>query len=169
MVRLALLTGMRQGDLLKLSWTNISDTCVEIRTGKSNQRRVATIPLYQPIRELLSEIPKRATTVLTNSRGMPWRVFGTSWNKTLKNAGLEARGLHFHDLRGTAATRFYKAGTTTRVIAEMMGWSPEKVERMIDRYVKRDEIMLDEIRRLKRIEGGTKMQNWLQNFRGRFS
>lgn len=29
--------------------------------------------------------------------------------------------LHFHDLRGTAATRFYTAGLSIRVIAEIMG------------------------------------------------
>ena len=39
------------------------------------------------------------------------------------------------------------------------GRSPEKVERMIDRYVKRDEIMLDEIRRINQVEGKTKVQN----------
>jgi integrase len=30
--------------------------------------------------------------------------------------------LHFHDLRGTAATRFYVAGLPERVIAEILGW-----------------------------------------------
>ena len=31
------------------------------------------------------------------------------------------RDLHFHDLRGTAATRFYIAGLSKRVIAEIGG------------------------------------------------
>lgn len=30
--------------------------------------------------------------------------------------------LHFHELRGTAATRFYTAGRSERVTAEIMGW-----------------------------------------------
>jgi integrase len=45
--------------------------------------------------------------------------------------------LHFHDLRGTAATRFYVAGLTERVIAEIMGWEEDYVSRIIRRYVDR--------------------------------
>jgi integrase len=45
--------------------------------------------------------------------------------------------LHFHDLRGTAATRFYIAGLAERVIAEIMGWEEEHVARIIRRYVGR--------------------------------
>jgi integrase len=45
--------------------------------------------------------------------------------------------LHFHDLRGTAATKFYIAGLPTRVIAEILAWSEEQVERIIRRYVAR--------------------------------
>jgi len=47
------------------------------------------------------------------------------------------RGLHFHDLRGTAATRFYTAGLPERVIAEIMGWEEEHVAKIIRRYVGR--------------------------------
>ncbi|WP_412878725.1 tyrosine-type recombinase/integrase [Brevundimonas phoenicis] len=50
-----------------------------------------------------------------------------------------AKELHFHDLRGTAATRFYRAELTPREIADVMGWCEVRVERLIDRYVKRDE------------------------------
>ena len=47
------------------------------------------------------------------------------------------RNLHWHDLRGTATTRFYNAGLSIRVIAEIMGWEEESVERIIRRYVGR--------------------------------
>jgi len=65
-------------------------------------------------------------------------------------AGLHGKNLHFHDLRGTAATNFYRAGLTTREIAEIMAWSEELVERLIDRYVKRDVKLADRIRRMER-------------------
>jgi integrase len=45
--------------------------------------------------------------------------------------------LHFHDLRGTAATRFYVAGLSERVIAEIMSWEEEHVAKIIRRYVDR--------------------------------
>ena len=49
----------------------------------------------------------------------------------------DERDLHFHDLRGTAATKFYIAGLPVRVIAEIMGWEEETVEKIIRRYVGR--------------------------------
>jgi integrase len=38
-------------------------------------------------------------------------------------AGMHDRDLHFHDLRGTAATNFYRAGFTVREIAQTLGWA----------------------------------------------
>lgn len=51
---------------------------------------------------------------------------------------MKDRDLHFHDLRGTAATKFYLAGLNTRVIAEILGWDEDSVEKIIRRYVNRD-------------------------------
>jgi integrase len=45
--------------------------------------------------------------------------------------------LHFHDLRGTAATRFYVAGLSERVIAGIMGWAQEHVAKIIRQLNKR--------------------------------
>ena len=47
------------------------------------------------------------------------------------------KDLHFHDLRGTAATKFYIAGLPIRVIAEILARSEDQVERIIRRYVAR--------------------------------
>ena len=61
--------------------------------------------------------------------------------------GHPEHNLHFHDLRSTAATNFYRANFTIREIAEILGRKEERIERLIDRYVKRDEILRDRIRR----------------------
>jgi integrase len=55
--------------------------------------------------------------------------FGTPFNRAKIDTGMENRDLHFHDLRGTAATRFYIAGLSVRIIAEVMGWEEEYVEK----------------------------------------
>jgi integrase len=154
--RLAIHTGLRRGDLLKLSWTHIKGLSIEIKTGKSKGRRTALIPIDPPLKALLDEIPKRATTVLTSSDRRPWTGdgFGSSWWKAIQEAGLRDRRLRFHDFRGTAATNFFRAGFTVREIAETLAWSEDRVERLIDRYVKRDEIMLDRIRRMEALGQG---------------
>ena len=136
-VDLAATTGLRKGDLQRLCWSHIQDDCIVIATNKSKHRREAVIPIYDGLRAVLDRIPKRSTTILTNSFSRPWTDVG------LGNAIMRAKAkagigdLHFHDLRGTAATRFYIAGLSERVIAEIMGWTEESVGRILRRYVER--------------------------------
>jgi integrase len=153
-VRLALATGMRRGDLLRVSWNHVNAEFIELKTGKSRGKRTVTVPLTQELRQLLAEIPKKATTILTSSREQPWTGdgFGSSWWKTLADAGLSKCGLHFHDLRGTAATRFYRAGLSEREIAVTMGWSEKRVSALIDMYVRKDDILRDRARRIDNLD-----------------
>ena len=145
--RLAALTGLRRGDLLKLPWSSVIGNRIELATGKSRGRRKVVIPIGAELKTLLDEIPRRATTILTTTEGRPWASgFSASWQTAMKRAGLSE--LHFHDLRGTAATRLFLAGFTVREIAETMGWAELQVERLIDTYVKRDEIVLARIKKL---------------------
>lgn len=149
-VDLAAHTGLRVSDLIRLSWSHIGDDAVVISTGKSNHRREAVIPLYHGLRELLNRIPRHSTTVLASSQKRPWTRNGlaSSFNKAKIKAELSDRNLHFHDLRGTAATKFYVAGLSMRLIAEIMAWEEEYVERIIHRYVTRGAAMRAAIQQL---------------------
>jgi integrase len=69
------------------------------------------------------------------------------WRAKEKAKMLE-RDLHFHDLRGTAATKFYNAGLSVRVIAEIMAWEEETVGKIIRRYVGRNSATLEHINML---------------------
>jgi integrase len=157
-VDLAAYTGLRLGDLLRLCWSHVGDEAIVIATGKSNQRREAIIPLYDGLREVLAGIPKCSPTILTNSRRRPWKkmnAFATVFVRAKAAAGMADRDLHFHDLRGTAATRFYNAGLSARVIAEIMGWEEEHVSKIIRRYVGRSAATKALIRQLNKAERGT--------------
>ena len=149
-VDLAAHTGLRLSDLLRLSWSHVGDDAITLSTGKSRGRREAIIPLYDDLRKLLKRIPKNSTTILTNSRRRPWTAdgFGSSFNTAKKEAGIGHKDLHFHDLRGTAATKFYIAGLSIRVIAEILAWSEDQVERIIRRYVARAAATKEAIRKL---------------------
>jgi len=145
-------TGLRLSDLLRLSWSHVGEDAIVFATGKSRGRREAIIPLYDALRAVLDQIPKRSTTILTNSRGRPWTPdgFGSSFNTAKHDAAIADKGLHFHDLRGTAATKFYIAGLPIRVIAEILAWSEDQVERIIRRYVGRTAATKEAIRLLNR-------------------
>jgi integrase len=138
-IDLAAHTGLRLGDLLRLSWSHIGENEIIITTGKSRHRRTAIIPLYDDLRQFLATIPKRSTTVLTNVRRRPWTAngFGTAFNRAKIAAGMNDRDMHFHDLRGTAVTKFYIIGLSERVIAEIMAWEEAHVTKIIRRYVDR--------------------------------
>jgi integrase len=137
-VDLAAASGLRLGDLLRVCWSHVGEDAIIMKTGKSRGRKEVIIPLYDGLREVLGRIPKRSTTILTSSRKRPWTEdgFGSSFNKAKAKASI-VDGLHFNDLRGTAATKFYIAGLEMRVIAEIMGWEEEYVTKIIRRYVGR--------------------------------
>jgi integrase len=153
-VDLASHTGLRLGDLLRVSWSHIGRDAITITTGKSRHKRSAIIPLYDDLKSVLALIPKRSPTILTNSWRRPWRPgsFATIFGRAKNSAGIR-RELHFHDLRGTAATRFYVAGLPERAIAEIMGWDEEHVARIIRRYVDRSaatKLIIDQLNRAER-------------------
>jgi integrase len=148
-VMLAATTGLRQGDLVRLTWSCVKDDHIHL-SGTSKNAIEAYIPLYAEMRAVLSAIPKRSPVILTNSLGAPWgddtgkddgkhlrKAFGRAKNR-LPAAQLAHIGeKHFHDLRGTAATKFYLAGLSVRVIAEIMAWEEETVDKIIRKYVGR--------------------------------
>ncbi|MCO5153346.1 MULTISPECIES: tyrosine-type recombinase/integrase [unclassified Shinella] len=149
-VRLAALTGLRAGDLFRLSWSHVGENAIIMTTGKSRHTREVVVPIYGELRELLTEIPRQSPVVLTNSRKRPWTVngFASVFNKAKTDAKLDERDLHFHDLRGTAATKFYSAGLDKRVIAEILGWEEDHVDKIIRRYVGRNAATEAVIRKL---------------------
>lgn len=156
-VDLAAATGLRAGDLVRVSWSHVQEDAIVMTTGKSSNRREAVIPIYDELRALLARIPRQSTAILTSSRKRPWTQHGlnSSFYTAMVEAKLKERDLHFHDLRGTAATRFYIAGLSERVIAEIMGWEEEYVARIIRRYVDRKAALQATIRKLHEARQGT--------------
>lgn len=135
-LELALWTGQRQSDLLKLSWSNYKDGRLTFRQGK--RHRKVDMPAPSALRVVLDATPRRATTILTTAKGTPWKVdprpihFMHQWRLATLDAGLD--GLHFHDLRGTACTMLAEAKCTPSEIAAMLGWTLKTVNEMLDRY-----------------------------------
>jgi integrase len=167
---LALWTGQRQGDLLRLPWSAYDGKHIRLRQSKGGRRVV--IPVGAPLKVALDPIrlgsmmtlvegaatPKRATTILTNSNGMPWTSdgFRASWGKACAKAGI--RGLTFHDLRGTAVTRLALAGCTEAEIATITGHSLHGVRAILDtHYLAREQALGESA--IQKLEKGTKTPN----------
>jgi len=141
-LRLALWTGQRQGDLLRLPWSGYDGTHIRLRQSKTGTRVV--IRVGAPLKAALDAAPKRSTIILTNTDGKPWTSdgFRASWSKACKRAGVV--GVTFHDLRGTAVTRLALAGCTEAEIATITGLSLRSVRTILDaHYLHRDPALGD--------------------------
>jgi integrase len=134
---LALWTGQRQGDLLRLPWSAYDGTHLRFRQSKTGRR--ISMPAGAPLKALLDITERRCPMILTNSYGRPWTSdgFRTSWSKTCGRAGVS--GLTFHDLRGSAVVRLALAEATVPQIATFTGHSLKDVEAILDaHYLGRD-------------------------------
>ena len=112
---LALWTGQRQGDLLRLPWSAYDGSRIRLRQGKTGARVV--IPVGAPLKGALDATPKRSTLILVSTDNKPWTEdgFRSSWRKACAAAGIS--GLTFHDLRGTAVTLAAEAGRVRLIAA----------------------------------------------------
>lgn len=149
---LAMWTGQRQGDLLKLTWKAYDGKHLRLRQGKT--RRRVTIPVGGPLRTALANTKKVGFIVLNTSEGTPWTAggFGASWRKACAKAGV--KGLTFHDLRGSAVTRLGLVGCTELEIAAITGLSLKDVSEILDaHYLSRDVGLADNA--MRKLEAGT--------------
>lgn len=134
---LALWTGQRQGDLLKLTWTQYDGRYIRLQQGKTGAR--VTVPVGKPLKERLDAIGGRVGQILLTTEGTPWTEdgFRSSWGKACKLAGIV--GVTFNDLRGTAVTRLALAECTEAQIATITGHSLRDVRSILDsHYLNRD-------------------------------
>lgn len=133
---LALWTGQRQGDLLRLTWHAYDGKVIRLQQSKTGARVV--IPVGGPLKVALDALPRGSRLVL-NSEGKPWTAdgFRSSWRKACAAAGIT--GVTFNDLRGTAVTRLAIAGCTEAEIATITGHALRDVRSILDaHYLNRD-------------------------------
>jgi integrase len=153
---LALWTGQRQGDLLRLPWSAYDGTHIRLRQSKSS--KPVSILVGAPLKAMLDAALKRSPIMLINSEGKPWTSdgFRASWRKACAAAGVS--GVTFHDLRGTAVTRLAIVGCTVAEIATITGHSLRDVHAILDtHYLAHDPALGDGA--IRKLERGTKTPN----------
>jgi integrase len=147
---LALWTGQRQGDLLRLTWRDYDGHWIRLQQSKTNVR--LQIPVSRILKQVLDETKKSSPTILANTDGRPWNPdgFRSSWRKTCKKAGVV--DLTFNDLRGTAVTRLALAGCSEPEIAAITGHTLRNVKSILEKhYLKRDpQLAMNAIAKLER-------------------
>jgi integrase len=139
---LALWTGQRQGDLLRLSWSAYDGTRIRLQQSKTGAR--VSFKVGAPLKAALDAAPKLSPIILVNAAGKPWRegTFRNAWRNVQTAAGIV--GVTFNDLRGTAVTRLALVGCTEAEIAAITGHTLHNVRSILDaNYLHRDPALAD--------------------------
>lgn len=130
MVRLALETAMRQGELVSLRWSdiNLAKRVVLLRETKSGTAR--TVPLSVRAFEILSSLASREEAAEKVFEIEVGRAVTHAFAKACDAARIE--DLHFHDLRHEATSRLFER-TDLRDI-EIVAVTGHKTMEMLKRY-----------------------------------
>lgn len=126
-IRLAIETGMRQGEILGLTWeaVDLDSRIIHLKDTKNGSDR--GVPLSRKaLRMLRHHKPDDAKGSLFSYTGDGLRA---SWKKLLKKGSIE--GLRFHDLRHEATSRLFEKGLDSMEVAAITG---HKTLQMLKRY-----------------------------------
>lgn len=125
----AMHTGLRQGELLRLTWPDVDWNVgvLTVQESKAGERR--RIPMNSTVVGLLSELKARNTEEPAEEVfPHDGRYLRRAFTKAVKAAGLAP--FRFHDLRHTFASRLAMQGANDRTLMALGGWrSPAMLTR----------------------------------------
>jgi integrase len=124
-VALAMFTGLRKGDVLRLPKSAIREGRIWRRTAKTGHQM--SIPLHPDLVGLLAAATQHdAITIAATTNGTPWTESG--FNSTfikairrLEREGAVEPGLTFHGLRHTVGTLLVEAGFDIDTVRRWLG------------------------------------------------
>ena len=112
-VWIALLTGCRRGEILKIRPEDVGEKRIRIRSGNTKTLRERTVPIVQALRPWLAYIP-----IKINEEGLK-----TGFVRAREKAGIE---VNFHDLRHSCASLLINMGVPLEVIRDILGHTTVK-------------------------------------------
>jgi integrase len=134
LIVLALSTGARYGELIKLCWEDIDwgRKVITLHNTKNKERRLLPLMHYalelMEVRHKTRNIDSDLVFPAPSNFMRPWNS-RTSWISVLKKANIE--DFRFHDLRHSCASYLAMNGASLAEIAEVLG---HKTLAMVRRY-----------------------------------
>ena len=116
----ALNTGMRRGEILSLRWKDIDLVRGYIFIEDSKSGRSRKVPINGEVFEALGGLKQDGELVLSNAEtGSHIKDVKTAFKGTCRRAKI--KGLRFHDLRHTAASKMIEAGVDIVTVSKILG------------------------------------------------
>ncbi len=129
LIRFAIATGMRRGEILKLRWDEIDYESRTLHIPVTKNGHARTIPLSGEALAVLDEIQGMKDMDDTLAFPLSDNAAKLVWQRLLRRTGIE--DLHFHDLRHEAISRFFEYGLSVPEVALISG---HRDFRMLFRY-----------------------------------
>ncbi|MGB7912343.1 MAG: site-specific integrase [Desulfobaccales bacterium] len=160
-VEMALLTGMRRGELLGLKWEQIRNGFIYLTETKSGKAR--QIPINDRLADVLREMRRgnqlKFPYLFCDSQGRRFLEVKRSFASACRRSGIE--DFHFHDLRHTFASRLVMRGASLKAVQELLGHADMK---MTMRYAHLShEHLRDSVNLLNDLPSGKQMVNIAPN------
>lgn len=146
-VLLAVSTGMREGEVLALKWSDVSAGELLIKAENTKTRTARRVALYPVVAaeveearadaERLARFGVGCEYVCPNRRGEKWpaHTFCISWRLWATRNLKDVRHFRFHDLRHTHASQLLVAGVPLPVVAARLGHSSPLVTATVYSHV----------------------------------
>ena len=129
MILLGLNTGMRRGELFKLTWKDVDfkNKLLMVRAETAKSRRVRHIPMNEEAIKALQTLDRGEPddAVFPGRRGKFLNNTAGPWRRLLSEAGVQ--NLNFHDLRHTFASKLVQKGIDLYTVQKLLGHSDPKL------------------------------------------
>jgi len=152
---LALNSGLRKSEIIHLKWNDLDlrNELIAIEATNTKNKKLKRIPMNSKVRDLLLlqyALSGSGEYVFLNSRGIPFKDYNsikTSFGNACKKANI--RGLRFHDLRHSCASRMVENGANIVAVSKILGHSSISVTM---RYVHPDKSLKEAVESLNMIK-----------------
>jgi integrase len=161
-IAVAAFTGLRESDVIKITWSCYDGTAFETRSQKTNAP--IWVPVHPVLRGVLEAAPRAGERIVVGVRGRPigrstlTTVF-FDHVKRLREEGKVGPGLSFHGLRHTLGTALAEAGCDPPTIAAVLGQATTSMAEHYSKTANRRALIEAAFDRLK----GRYMENHLEN------
>lgn len=120
LIILAVNTGLRKSELLRLKWTDINFRTGYIELLDQKNGEMSYIPMNKGVKETLRKIPRRLDSpyIFSKKNGQPPVDIKYHFYKGLKQSGIPH--CNFHSLRHTFASHLCMSGVDLPTIRELM-------------------------------------------------
>lgn len=133
-VRLAMLTGLRRGELAQAEWSWLEDGALAVPV-EATKTKAAThvVPLTSQMRGVIDELPRWGAYLFTHNGKRP---VANNWVRPMKKVRSYCHVEHFtlHDFRRSMATEMDRMGVRSMIIELCLGHTQPQLRRAYRKY-----------------------------------